>query len=145
MPHIYASVNRVIIGSGNGLPPFRRQAISWTNAGLLSFGLLATNLSEILIGILPFSSRKIHFKMSSAKMAAILSMGRWVKISQSYKLIGGRMPNPTSNTRLRPCNSLRNKSVTQSQGSSEATNALRNSMILGMGLVAISRPGLQHL
>ena len=31
---LYASVN--IIGSDNGLSPVRRQAINWTNAGLLS-------------------------------------------------------------------------------------------------------------
>ena len=37
---------------GNGLSPVRRQAITRTNAGLLSVGLLGTNLSEIRIGIL---------------------------------------------------------------------------------------------
>ena len=36
------------IGSGNGLSPFRRQAITWTSAGLLSIGHMATNFSEIL-------------------------------------------------------------------------------------------------
>ena len=30
----YMSVNYAIIGSENGLSPARRQAISWTNAGL---------------------------------------------------------------------------------------------------------------
>ena len=35
IPH-YASVNRVSIGSDNGLSPFRRQAIIQTIAGLLS-------------------------------------------------------------------------------------------------------------
>ena len=29
----YASLKWVIIGSGNGLSPVRRQAITWTNAG----------------------------------------------------------------------------------------------------------------
>ena len=33
-----ASVNYVVIGSGNGLVPFRHQAITWTNADLLSVG-----------------------------------------------------------------------------------------------------------
>ena len=32
---IYASVNCVSIVSGYGLSPIRRQAITWTNAGLL--------------------------------------------------------------------------------------------------------------
>ena len=35
-----APVNWVSIGSGNGLSPVRRQTITWTNAGLLSIGLL---------------------------------------------------------------------------------------------------------
>ena len=37
------------IGSDNGLSPGRRQAIIWTNAGILSIGPLGTNFSEILI------------------------------------------------------------------------------------------------
>ena len=38
-----------IIGSDNGLSPGRRQAIIWTNAGILLIGLLRTNFNEILI------------------------------------------------------------------------------------------------
>ena len=38
-----------IIGSANGLSPGRRQAIIWTNAGILLIGPLGTNFSEILI------------------------------------------------------------------------------------------------
>ena len=56
-----------IIGSDNALSPGRRQAIIWTNAGILLTGPLRTNLSEILIGIQTFSLRKMHFKMSSGK------------------------------------------------------------------------------
>ena len=38
------------IGSDNGLSPGRRQAILWTNAGILLIGLIGTNyFSEILI------------------------------------------------------------------------------------------------
>ena len=38
-PHgAYASVSLVIIGSGSGLAPDRRQAITWTNIDLLSIG-----------------------------------------------------------------------------------------------------------
>ena len=43
-------MNRVHIGSGNGLSSIRRQAITWTNAGLLAMGLLVTNFNEIRIG-----------------------------------------------------------------------------------------------
>ena len=56
-----------IIGSDNGLSPARRQAIVWTNVGLLLIGPLGTNFSEILIGIQTFSFKKMHLKMSSAK------------------------------------------------------------------------------
>ena len=70
----------VIIGSGNGLPHFRRQAITWTKVDLLSTGLLGINFSEIWVGILPFSFRKIQLDISSAKMVAILFRWRWVKM-----------------------------------------------------------------
>ena len=56
-----------IIGSDNGLSPDQRQAIIWTNAGLLLIGPLGTNFSEILIEILPFSFKKMRLKVSSAK------------------------------------------------------------------------------
>ena len=48
------------IGSNNGLSPGRRQAIITTNAGILLFGPLATNFSEILIEILTFSFKKMR-------------------------------------------------------------------------------------
>ena len=59
---IYASVNWVSIGSGNGLSPVRCQAITWTNAYLLSSGPLGTNFNEILITILTFSLKKCMWK-----------------------------------------------------------------------------------
>ena len=59
--------NLTIIGPDNGLSPGRRQAIIWTNAGILLIGPWGTNFSEILIGIHAFSLKKIHLKMSSAK------------------------------------------------------------------------------
>ena len=56
-----------IIGSNNGLSPERRQAIIWTNAGILLIGPLGTNFSETLIEIHTFSLKKIRLKMSTAK------------------------------------------------------------------------------
>ena len=44
-------INSIIIGSDNGLSPGRRQAIIWTNTGILLIGPLGTNFSEILIEI----------------------------------------------------------------------------------------------
>ena len=46
MTHICVS-KLTIIGSDNGLLPGRRQAIIWTNAGILLIGPLGTNFSEI--------------------------------------------------------------------------------------------------
>ena len=59
--------NLTIIGQDNGLSPGRRQAIIWTNAGILFIGPWETNFSEILIGIHTFSIKKMPLKMSSAK------------------------------------------------------------------------------
>ena len=59
--------NLTIIGSDNGLSPGRRQAIIWTNAGILFIGPLETNSSEILIEILTFSFKKMRLKVSSGK------------------------------------------------------------------------------
>ena len=58
----------ISIGSDNGLSPERRrQAITWTNAGILLIGPLGTNFSENLIEIQTFSLKKIRLKMLSAK------------------------------------------------------------------------------
>ena len=54
-------------GSDNGLPPGRRQAIIWTNVGILLIRTLGTNFSEILSEIHTYSFKKMHLKMSSAK------------------------------------------------------------------------------
>ena len=56
-----------VIGSDNGLSPGRRQAIIWTNVGILSIRPLETNFSEILIKIYTFSFKKMHLKISSGK------------------------------------------------------------------------------
>ena len=62
-----------IIGSDKGLSPGRRQAIIWTNAGILLIGTLGTNFSEILIEIYTFSYRDTHLKMSSWKWRPFFS------------------------------------------------------------------------
>ena len=48
--------NLTIIGSDNG----RRQAIIYTNAGILLIRTLGTNFSEILSKINTFSFKKMH-------------------------------------------------------------------------------------
>ena len=64
MTHICVS-KLTIIGSDNGLSPGRRQAIIWTNAGILLIWPLGTSFSKLSIDIQTFSFKKIHFKMSS--------------------------------------------------------------------------------
>ena len=86
-------INKIaIIGSHNGLSPGRRQAIIWTNAGILLIWLLGTNFSEISIKIDTFSLKKIHLKMSSGKwrpsclglnVLTHLPLGKVVVISQT--------------------------------------------------------------
>ena len=56
-----------IIGSVNDLTPGRRQAIIWTNAGILLIRTLGTNFNDFLSEIRAFSFKKMHFKMSSGK------------------------------------------------------------------------------
>ena len=56
-----------ITGSDNGLSPGRRQAIIWTNAGILLIRTLGTNFIEILGEIQTISFKTMRLKMSSAK------------------------------------------------------------------------------
>ena len=65
MTHICVS-NLTIIGSDNGWLPGHRQAVIGTNAGILLIGPIGTNFSEILIEILAFLFKKMHYKVSSA-------------------------------------------------------------------------------
>ena len=87
-----------IIGSDNGLSPGRRQAIIWTNAGILLIRTLGTNFSEILSEIHIFSFKKIHLKMSSGKrrpfclglnvlimhLLSIWAQALWINIEEQY-------------------------------------------------------------
>ena len=56
----------IIIGSDIGLSSGRRQAIIWTNVGILLIGPLGTNFRKLLIEIQTFSFKKKHLKVSSA-------------------------------------------------------------------------------
>ena len=83
------SVYQVSIVSDNGLSPILRQAIIWTNALLLSIGLLGTNLSEILIKRQKFSFTQMHLKILSAKWRPFCPGGdelvyRYIIVSLSW-------------------------------------------------------------
>ena len=72
--HIWVG-NLTMIGSDNGLSPSWRQAIYWTNAGILLIGRLGTKFSEILIQLLAFIFviQENAFESVDCEMAAILS------------------------------------------------------------------------
>ena len=72
------------IGSANGLSPDRRQAIIWTNAGILLIRTLGINISDFLSEIRAFSFKKMRLKMSS---------GKWRPSCLGLNVL----------TRLRPC------------------------------------------
>ena len=87
--HICVS-RQTIIGSDNGLPPGRRQAIIWTNAGILLIGPLGTNFTENLIEILTCSFTKIRLKVSSAKWRPFC-LGLNVLMQLSYVVLWAEM------------------------------------------------------
>ena len=60
MTHICVS-KITTIGSDNALSPGRRQAVIWTNAGILLIWTLGTNFSEMLIKYNNFHWRKCLF------------------------------------------------------------------------------------
>ena len=83
MTHI--CVNKLtVIGSDNGLSPGRRQAIIWTNAGILLIGPLGTNFSEIFIKMDIFIQENA-FENVVWKMAAILSRPQCVNTEMEGK------------------------------------------------------------
>ena len=59
---MYVSLNCIIIGSGNGLPPLRQQAITWTNAELLPTGP-REQISMKFDSIFDNSHKKMDFKI----------------------------------------------------------------------------------
>ena len=98
--------NLTNIGSDNGLSPGRRQAIIWTNAGILLIGPLGTNSNEIVIKIYTFSFKNIHLKMSSGKWwpfclglnVLMTSFGKaWLCQHQFCRLFSTKpLPEPTT-------------------------------------------------
>ena len=93
---IYASNQHTIIGSDNALLPTRRHAIIGTNAGILRFWPLETNMSEMSIEIHTFSFNKMQLKMLSAKCRQFC-LGL-----NSLKRNLGKSRSPVSSTRFVP-------------------------------------------
>ena len=76
-------LNQVSFGSGNGLSPVQRQAITWTNADLLSIGI---KHECYLITIQKFSLMKIHLKMLFATWQPFCPRGAEL-INSSHKFV----------------------------------------------------------
>ena len=83
MTHI--SVGKLTsIASDNGLSPWRRQAIIFTNAGILLIWPLGTKFNKILIGIQTFSFKKMHLKKVVCEMASICLSLNVLKFNGGY-------------------------------------------------------------
>ena len=67
-----------IIGSDNDLSPGRRQAIIWTNDGILFIRTLLTNFSENLSEIHSFLIHENAFENVVCEMGSISSRPQWV-------------------------------------------------------------------
>ena len=89
--------NLTIIVSDNGLSPDRRQAIIWTNAGILLIGTLGTNFGEFFIEIRTFSFKKMGLKVSSAK---------WRPSCLGLNVISNYIPPCSDSGHQCPCNNL---------------------------------------
>ena len=88
--HVYVSELTIIV-SDNGLSPVGRQAIIWTNVGILFIRTLGTNFGEIVRNIYTFSFKKMHLKMLSAKwqqfclgLSVLITMLPWDEL-KGYK------------------------------------------------------------
>ena len=81
-----------IIGSNNGLSPGRRQAIIWTNAGILLIRPIETNFSEILLKIHTFSLKKSYLKMSFGNCRHLVSasMCYWGNYPSTFLSVSSR-------------------------------------------------------
>ena len=77
MTHICVS-ELTAIDSDNGLSLSRRQAIIWTNAGILLIGSLGTNFSEISVGIPHIFIQEHALENVVCEMAFILSRAQCV-------------------------------------------------------------------
>ena len=64
---------QTIIGSDNGLAPYRRQAIVWTNAAMLLIRPLGTKFSEILIEIHSNVIQENEFENVVCEMVSIFA------------------------------------------------------------------------
>ena len=95
---------------------------------ILSIGPLQTNFSENSIEIHIFLFKKMHLKMSSEKMASILSGSQWVNMNQVFMLVYSRsvtMPGLDQNWSLLPAlGRFRRKIVLTNYGLKKTTREL---------------------
>ena len=92
-----------IIDSDNGLSPGRRQAIIWTNAGILLIGPLGTNFSELSIEIQTFSLKEKSFESVVCEMAAILCRPQCVNCNAEARIFRENQIDTMVTNALAPC------------------------------------------
>ena len=80
----------IIIGSDSGLSPGRRQAIIWTNDGILLIRTFRTNFSEIVSEIHTFSSKKMRSKCRQENGGHLVSA--WMCIRLNTRLLQSVIP-----------------------------------------------------
>ena len=103
-------VSLTIIASYNGLSPGQRQAIKWTNAGILLIGPLGTTFSEISIKFIHFHPRKCISKYRlendghfvSASMCWILATVASSRVSDDRYKTDSRLAPSQWETSLQP-------------------------------------------
>ena len=88
------------ISSDSGLFPGWRQAIIWTNGGILLISPLRTNFSEMLIEIPTFfNKKKLHLKISAEKWRPIF-LGFDVLKQSEQRLLMAQWASPFANMAL---------------------------------------------
>ena len=78
--HIYVS-KLTILCSYNGLSPGLHQAIIWINAGIVLIWTFGTNFNEILSESHTFPFKKVHLKLTSAKLQQFFLCFNMLKVS----------------------------------------------------------------
>ena len=79
---IYVPLKRVIVGSGNGLSPVRRQAITRTNGELLPIGPLGTKFNEILV------AGNVYYIYFPKEQRYVRWRELWMMVNQLWQIIG---------------------------------------------------------
>ena len=126
--------NLTIIGPDNGLSPGRRQAIIWTNAGILLIGPWGTHFSEIFNRNSYIFIQENAFQNVVCEMASILSRPQCVK--------------PLYYWLLNTCGPFSQQAICQEYNDINSWGLTTHNHVLwyklNVNLRNLSRPGIYH-